>query len=65
MLRFLEQSNSGLRGLVTSMAGEPVPGATVGVVREDTGDWAGKNVTTSGRGEYWCAYYKHWVNKYL
>ena len=53
MLRFLEQSNSGLRGLVTSMAGEPVPGATVGVVREDTGDWAGKNVTTSGRGEYW------------
>ena len=54
LLRLLEQANTGLRGLVrTEGSNSPVAKAVVGVMDSDSQTWAGKNVTTSGRGEYW------------
>ena len=57
LLQFLETADSGVKGLVLNSSGQPVAGATVGVLHDDDDDdeeaWAGKNVTSSSRGEYW------------
>ena len=53
MLSLLEFTNSGLRGQVVDLKGTPLPGATVGFFTEEGSEWAGKNVTTTERGEYW------------
>ena len=54
LLRLLEQANTGLRGLVvTEASNSPVVEAVVGVRDSQSQTWAGKNVTTSARGEYW------------
>ena len=53
MLSLLEFTNTGLKGLVVDLKGKPVGGATVGVMRAGSGEWAGKNVTATERGEFW------------
>ena len=54
LLRLLEQANTGLRGLVlTEGSNSPAMEAIVGVRDSHSQSWAGKNVTTSARGEYW------------
>ena len=52
LLRFLERANSGVQGLVTTVSGDPLSDVIIGV-RRRSGGWAGKNVTSSGRGEFW------------
>ena len=54
LLLFLETANSGVKGLVLDDDDKPLEGAVVGVVHdEDDQKWAGKNVTSSKKGEYW------------
>jgi len=53
LLSLLEFTNTGLKGLVVDLKGKPVGGATVGVMRAGSGEWAGKNVTATERGEFW------------
>ena len=54
LLRLLEQANTGLRGLVvTEGSNSPVARAVVGVSHSHSQTWAGKNVSSSERGEYW------------
>ncbi|KAJ1524156.1 hypothetical protein ONE63_010683 [Megalurothrips usitatus] len=47
LLRYLELSHMGLKGLVVDAKGNPIPNAVVVV------QGINKNVTTSSRGEYW------------
>lgn len=47
LIAYIEQVHQGVKGLVTDSAGDPVPGAMVGV------DGKGKEVMTTGAGEYW------------
>ena len=47
LLKFLEVSNSAVRGIVFDSEGNPEASATVRV------DWIGKHVVTTERGEYW------------
>lgn len=51
LLAYLEQVHRGVRGMVTNSGGEAVEGAVI-TVEQDSG-LLGKNVTSSGRGEFW------------
>ena len=51
LMRFLERASTGVKGLVRTVSGEPIPDVIIGV--RSGGGWAGKNVTSSGRGEFW------------
>ena len=56
LLRFLERASSGVKGLVMTLSGEPLSDVIIGVRNRSGGQrggWAGKNVTSSGRGEFW------------
>ena len=53
LLSLIEFTNTGLRGLVVDLKGNPVSGATVGVMKGGGSEWAGKNVTSTERGEFW------------
>ena len=51
LLVLIEQAQTGVKGLVVDVESSPVAGAVLGVREE--GQWAGKNVTSSDRGEFW------------
>ena len=56
LLKFLERASTGVKGLVTTLSGEPLSYVIIGVKNMSGGQdggWAGKNVTSSGRGEFW------------
>ena len=56
LLRFLERASTGVKGLVMTLSGEPLSDVIIGVRNRSGGqggNWAGKNVTSSARGEFW------------
>ena len=53
LLRFLESSNIGIKGIVYDCSGDVIKDAIISVRHEKTNKFAGKNVTSSARGEYW------------
>ena len=53
LLSLIEEAQKGVRGLVEDRDSSPVAGAVVGVGEEDGQQWAGKNVSSSERAEYW------------
>jgi len=53
LLSLLEFTNSGLKGQVLDLKGNPLAGADVSFFKGSSSESAGKNVTTSERGEFW------------